>query len=129
MSKLPFKVVAVDMDGTFMRNDQTFDHQRFNRILNQLRADGAHFIVSSGRPYTRLREDFAGFLTRIDMIADNGSLLLKDNEIISSHLLTYQTTVDLIKFVQKHYPESSVIVTGVYHSYTTIDASPDFKKK
>ena len=116
MSKLPFKVVAVDMDGTFMRNDQTFDHQRFNRILNQLRADGAHFIVSSGRPYTRLREDFAGFLTRIDMI-------------ISSHLLTYQTTVDLIKFVQKHYPESSVIVTGVYHSYTTIDASPDFKKK
>ena len=50
MSKLPFKVVAVDMDGTFMRNDQTFDHQRFNRILNQLRADGAHFIVSSGRP-------------------------------------------------------------------------------
>ncbi|XGK32527.1 Cof-type HAD-IIB family hydrolase [Lactobacillus acidophilus] len=129
MSKLPFKVVAVDMDGTFMRDDQTFDHQRFNRILNQLRADGAHFIVSSGRPYTRLREDFAGFLTRIDMIADNGSLLLKDNEIISSHLLTYQTTVDLIKFVQKHYPESSVIVTGVYHSYTTIDASPDFKKK
>ena len=44
MSKLPFKVVAVDMDGTFMRDDQTFDHQRFNRILNQLRADGAHLL-------------------------------------------------------------------------------------
>ena len=31
MSKLPFKVIAVDMDGTFMRDNQTFDHKRFDR--------------------------------------------------------------------------------------------------
>ena len=129
MNKLPFKVVAVDMDGTFMRDNQTFDHKRFDRILNQLRDQGGHFIVSSGCPYTRLREDFAGFLTRIDMIADNGSLLLQDNNIISTHLLTYKTTVDLIHFIQEHYPESSVIVTGVDNSYTTVNASPDFKQK
>lgn len=129
MNKLPFKVVAVDMDGTFMRDNQTFDHKRFDRILNQLRDQGGHFIVSSGRPYTRLREDFAGFLTRIDMIADNGSLLLQDNNIISTHLITYKTTVDLIHFIQEHYPESSVIVTGVNNSYTTVNASPDFKQK
>ena len=87
MNKLPFKVVAVDMDGTFMRDNQTFDHKRFDRILNQLKDQGGHFIVSSGRPYTRLRKDFAGFLNQIDMIADNGSLLLQDNQIISTHLL------------------------------------------
>lgn len=55
MNKLPFKVVAVDMDGTFMRDNQTFDRKRFDRILNQLRDQGGHFIVSCGRPYTRLR--------------------------------------------------------------------------
>lgn len=129
MNKLPFEVIAVDMDGTFMRDNQTFNHKRFDRILNQLRDQGGHFIVSSGRPYTRLREDFAGFLTRIDMIADNGSLLLQDNNIISTHLITYKTTVDLIHFIQEHYPESSVIVTGVDNSYTTVNASPDFKQK
>lgn len=128
MNKLPFKVVAVDMDGTFMRDDQTFDHKRFNRILNQLRADGAHFIVSSGRPYQRLQKDFMGFLDRIDMIADNGSLLLQDDKIISTHLLTYKATLDLINFIQNHYPESSIIVTGIENSYTTINASPDFKQ-
>lgn len=36
MTKLPFKVVAVDMDGTFMHDDQTFDHKRFDRILTEL---------------------------------------------------------------------------------------------
>ena len=128
MSKIPFKVVAVDMDDIFMRDNQTFDHKRFDRILNQLHEKGIHFIVSSGRPYTELRRNFAGFLTRIDMIADNGSLLLQDNNIISTHLLTYPTAIDVIKFVQERYPDSSMIVTGVENSYTTMDASPEFKK-
>lgn len=128
MSKIPFKVVAVDMDGTFMRDDQTFNHKKFDRLLDQLRADGGHFIVSSGRPYERLGKDFMGFLDRIDMIADNGSLLLQDDKIINTHLITYKTTIDLIKFIQEHYPESSIIVTGVENSYTTINSSPDFKQ-
>jgi Cof subfamily protein (haloacid dehalogenase superfamily) len=128
MNKIPFKVVAVDMDGTFMRDDQTFDHKRFDRVLTDLRAQGGHFIVSSGRPYQRLRRDFAGFLDRIDMIADNGSLLIQDDQIISTHLLTHRATLDLIRFIQEHYPESSIIVTGVENSYTTINASPSFKQ-
>lgn len=40
MTKLPFKVVAVDMDGTFMHDDQTFDHKRFDRILTELHKKG-----------------------------------------------------------------------------------------
>ena len=128
MSKLPFKVIAVDMDGTFMRDNQTFDHKRFDRILDQIHENKAHFIVSSGRPYSRLRKDFTGFLDRIDMIADNGSLLIQDDNIISTHLLTHKTTMELLEFIQIHYPESSVIVTGINSSYTTMDASPAFKQ-
>ncbi|AEG40738.1 Cof-type HAD-IIB family hydrolase [Lactobacillus kefiranofaciens] len=128
MNKLPFKVIAADMDGTFMRDDQTFDYKRFDRILDQIHENDAHFIVSSGRPYSRLRRDFAGFLDRIDMIADNGSLLIQDDNIISTHLLTHKTTVELLEFIQVHYPNSSVIVTGINSSYTTLDASPDFKQ-
>lgn len=128
MNKLPFKVIAVDMDGTFMRDDQTFDHQRFDRILDEIHKHHAHFIVSSGRPYSRLRRDFAGFLDRIDMIADNGSLLIQDDNIISTHLITHKTTIELLQFIQAKYPNSSVIVTGINNSYTTLDASPDFKQ-
>lgn len=128
MNQIPFKVVAVDMDGTFMRDNQTFDRQRFSHILNQLHENNIHFIVSSGRPYTELRRNFAGFLTKIDMIADNGSLLLQDNNIISTHLLTYKTAVDVIRFVHEHYSDSSMIVTGIENAYMTINASPEFKK-
>lgn len=128
MSKLPFKIVAADMDGTFMRDDQTFDQQRFNRILDQIREDKAHFIVSSGRPYSLLKKNFANFIDRIDMIADNGAVLIQDDNIISTHLLTHKTVLDLLEFIKLHYPQSSGIVTGINSSYTTIDASPNFKQ-
>ncbi len=31
------KMVAVDMDGTFVRSDQTFDEERFKRILARMK--------------------------------------------------------------------------------------------
>lgn len=125
---IPFKAVAVDMDGTFMRDDSTFDHKRFDCILKQLHEQGAHFIVSSGRPYGRLQKDFAEFLDRIDIIADNGAVLLRNNKIISTQLLTYETVVDFIKFMQKHYPENAMIVTGLKDSYMMASGSTYFKK-
>ena len=62
------------------------------------------------------------------MIADNGSILIQEDNIISTHLLTHKTTMELLEFIQIHYPESSVIVTGINSSYTTMDASPAFKQ-
>ena len=128
MKKLPFKVVAVDMDGTFMHDNQTFNHKHFDRVLTELRKNKVHFIAASGRPYSRLKRDFAGFTDRIDMIADNGALLIQDGEVINTHLLTYKTTLELLKFIQANCPDSSVIVTGIDNSYTALDASPIFKQ-
>ena len=82
MIHIPFKAVAVDMDGTFENDDKQYDHQRFEKILTKLRQHHVHFIVSSGRPLSRLRQDFYDFLDRIDIVADNGSILTQDNKKI-----------------------------------------------
>lgn len=36
MTTIPFKVVAVDMDGTFLTEKKTFDHELFGKILKKL---------------------------------------------------------------------------------------------
>lgn len=128
MKNIPFKAVAVDMDGTFDNDDLTFDHPHFEKVLTKLRQRHIHFIVSSGRPLVRLRRDFAGFLDRIDMIADNGSLLIQDNSIISSHVLTYKTSVALINFIQDNYPEAHIVASGMDHAYLSKNAPTDFKR-
>ncbi|WP_288627190.1 HAD hydrolase family protein, partial [uncultured Lactobacillus sp.] len=48
---LPFKAVAVDMDGTFLDDRKQFNHKEFDQILTEFEQRGVHFIVASGRPY------------------------------------------------------------------------------
>ena len=69
MKEIPFKAVAVDIDGTFMTDQRTYDYEWFDRILTKLKERHIHFIVSSGRPLSRLKCDFENFLDRIDLIA------------------------------------------------------------
>ncbi|MCX8735965.1 MULTISPECIES: Cof-type HAD-IIB family hydrolase [Lactobacillus] len=127
MTSIPFKAVAVDMDGTFENDDKQFDHQRFEKVLTRLRAQHVHFIVSSGRPLSRLRQDFFEFLDRIDIVADNGSILTQDNQIIARHVFTYKTGIKLINFIQDNYPEVKIAASGLDRAYMNKKAPAKFK--
>ncbi len=127
MTTIPFKAVAVDMDGTFENDDKQFDHERFEQVLTKLREHHVHFIVSSGRPLSRLRQDFYDFLDRIDIVADNGSILTQDNKIIARHVFTYKTGIKLINFIQVNYPEIKIAASGLERSYINKKAPTQFK--
>lgn len=53
-SAMGIRVVAVDMDGTFLRPDMTFDADRFNAIRRRMDAAGVRFVVASGNQYWQL---------------------------------------------------------------------------
>lgn len=129
MSNIPFKAIAVDMDGTFMNSENKYDHAAFRKILTQIKQKHLHFIVSSGRPLDRLRIDFADFLNEIDIIAENGAVLVRDNRIINTHYFTYKTVIKLIRYIHANYPHVSLIVSGMEHSYMLSTAPADFKAK
>lgn len=128
MNKIPFKAVAVDMDGTFVTSDNYYNRKRFDQILTQLHNHHIHFIAASGRPLSRLKEDFAGFMNRIDLITDNGAVLVRDNKIINSHYFTYPTAMKLINFLQSKYPNISIIACGIDNSYVAANSLSGFKK-
>lgn len=48
MDSNQIKLVAVDIDGTFVRSDYTYDVPRFKRILSRMKDDGCQFVVASG---------------------------------------------------------------------------------
>ena len=45
------KLVAVDVDGTFMRSDYTWDEARFEKIFARMKKAGCNFVVASGNQY------------------------------------------------------------------------------
>lgn len=67
------KIIAVDMDGTFLNDKKTYDRERFQAQLLALKARGIRFVVASGNQYYRLREYFAGIdCNDIAYVAENG---------------------------------------------------------
>lgn len=129
MSKIPFKAVAVDMDGTFTNSQKQYDRDYFQRVLTKLKENHIHFIVASGRPLIRLKRDFEGFLDKIDLIADNGGLLVQDNNIINSHYFTHRSSIQLVDFIQTNYPNTSIIANGLDNSYMKTNAPVALKKQ
>lgn len=55
---MPISLVAVDMDGTFLRPDMTYDRERFLGLRQRMRDAGVRFVVASGNQYWQLRSFF-----------------------------------------------------------------------
>lgn len=47
------KIYASDMDGTFLREDHSFDKDRFRRILNQFKEKGYLFVAKKWAIYAK----------------------------------------------------------------------------
>ena len=42
------KLIAVDMDGTFLRDDKSYDEEKFAKIYQELEKRNIIFTVASG---------------------------------------------------------------------------------
>lgn len=130
MKQLPFKAVAVDVDGTFENDKKEYDHKMFGEILYRLHKHGAHFIIASGRPAGRLSDDFGDFIDSVDFVADNGAVLVRDGKIIRTTCFSKKGILHLIDYMHQRYPGSvaTLLISGVKHSYFLKSTPPEFKK-
>lgn len=80
------RMVAVDMDGTFLTDAKTFDTARFDSILRRMDGHGIRCVVASGNTYAKLAEYMRGFENRgIIYVAENGAYLRDDAGDIAVH--------------------------------------------
>ena len=80
--KPEIKMVAVDVDGTFVRSDYTYEIPRFKRILSQMNDFGCHFVVASGNQYYQLRDLFLGYYDELSFVAENGAFVKDRKELV-----------------------------------------------
>lgn len=68
------KLIATDMDGTFLDSDKRFDPE-FIDIFYQLKEKGIKFVIASGNQYYRLYQKFLPLSEQMYFIAENGSYI------------------------------------------------------
>ncbi len=118
------RLVAVDMDGTFLDDSMGYDRARFAALHEQLAALGVRFVVASGNQYHQLRSFFPDHPDTL-FVAENGAVIA-DWSGGELRVQTIPSDVAVITWrTLEKWPDVHVIVCGRHAAYVRDDADPE----
>lgn len=115
------KLVAVDMDGTFLNDKMDYDRALFGEIHEQMLEQGIRFVVASGNQYYQLRSFFEGY-PDIVYVSENGALIRDDEQIYFDSAFSEDAVHQIIE-VLGSYPAVNWAACGVKAAYVLKTAS------
>ncbi|UWF32771.1 Cof-type HAD-IIB family hydrolase [Lactiplantibacillus plantarum] len=93
-------IIATDLDGTFLRDDHQFDHHRFQAQLDQMNAQGQHFVVASGNQLQHCIDVFDGINGELTYVAENGGLVIDNHgNVLAGSLIEPALYQELLVYV------------------------------
>ena len=109
------KLIATDMDGTFLDSSKRFSMEFFD-IFEELRKRKIKFVIASGNQYFRLYQKFLPISNEMYFIGENGSYIAKGVKLIATNTLKKEQVQAVIQLVESH-PELNMILCGVKSAY------------
>lgn len=119
------RVIAVDMDGTFLDNNSEYDRVRFQKQYNELKKRGIRFVVASGNQYYQLASFFPDICDEISFVAENGAFVLEAGEKIFNGGLDAES-VKKINAILENYGGIDFVVCGLRSAWVKKGASEAF---
>ncbi|WP_220738708.1 Cof-type HAD-IIB family hydrolase [Leuconostoc miyukkimchii] len=78
---MSIKLIASDLDATFLKNDKTFNEVLFQEVLDKLHAKGGQFVVATGNHVQKVQDYFKNFDGQYQLIANNGAEVILDGKL------------------------------------------------
>jgi Cof subfamily protein (haloacid dehalogenase superfamily) len=117
------RLVAVDMDGTFLRDDKTYDGPRFARLLEEVRRREIIFVVASGNQYYQLREFFPEH-PELYFAAENGAMIVGPKGELAVNVLEPELVAPSVAAMRTRLAER-MVVCGRRSAYMLASALPE----
>lgn len=121
------KLIATDMDGTFLRDDMSYDKEKFAQLYQKLQAQGIQFVVASGNQYFQLKSFFEKY-PDIIYISENGALIRDNNQTLAKHAFDDETVQKILEKIQT-IPDLKLLVCGAKSAYTLTTTDPAHVKQ
>ncbi|KTR47810.1 sugar phosphatase [Pantoea ananatis] len=110
------RMIAVDMDGTFLDENKQYNVQRFSRQYALLKQKGIHFVVASGNQYYQLQRYFPDIKNDIAFVAENGAWVSEGDDEIFCGELAKKSVHRVLDILAKE-PDISTVVCGRNGAY------------
>ncbi|MBS9335321.1 Cof-type HAD-IIB family hydrolase [Fructobacillus sp. M1-13] len=127
---MTIKLIASDMDGTFLAGEDTYDRVHFEKVLSQLKDKNIRFVAASGRRLENLEALFQpmadyGLLDQIDYVGSNGSVVKVPGQVLSAVYLTAEQIKKVIAWNAKSVAKSEnlIVLSGTKGTYVSNHAS------
>lgn len=113
---MAIKLIAVDMDGTFLDSHKKYDRKRFEYLLDLMDEKGIRFVCASGNQLSKLESYFDSLTDRITFVAENGAYIVTGNEVLFSAAIPKEIVQKGIDALQA-YSAAPFLLAGVNASY------------
>lgn len=121
------KLIAVDMDGTFLSDAKTYNRERFLAQYARMKQQGIRFVVASGNQYYQLASFFPEIAEEIAFVAENGAWVVSEGEDLFNGKLSkrqYDQVIDHLLTL----PKVETIACGKRSGYTLKSYDEAFKR-
>ena len=127
-----YKLVAIDMDGTLLKNDKTISKENFSAIQNAKKA-GVKVVLATGRPLNGIQK----YLSMLNLLEDDDYAIsfggaavqkTKNGKFISSSSLNSDNWKELFELSQKldvniHALTKDSCITPKNNKYSNVEAT------
>lgn len=110
------RLVAVDMDGTLLDEHGKVPPTLWD-TLDRLAARGIAFAPASGRQYATLKQQFGEHGEQMVFIAENGSLVMRAGDEVSSFVFAPQIVREIITAVREMSHDVGMVLCGKRAAY------------
>ena len=112
------KMIAVDMDGTFLNEQKEYNRERFQRLFQQMQEKGIKFVVASGNQYDQLKSFFPEEHEKMSFVAENGANIVVEGSHFYNARLNTEVVLEALAKIKSLDPTVLVLCgkNGAYVS-------------
>ncbi len=97
---MPLQLVAIDLDATLLRDDKSYDKERFSQIVHTLVDEGITVAIASGNDVEKIKSYMPEeLLDKIYLAGDNGNDVERAGEHIHTNFFSFKALKQISELV------------------------------
>lgn len=114
------KLIAVDMDGTFLNRQRQYDRPRFERLFKIMHQLDIKFVIASGDSYVLLQQYFPDLYPQMNFVAKNGANIYLGVTKLYQSKIAPELIQQVMNVLQNFEPDP-LIMCGPVNAYVLAD--------
>lgn len=122
------KLIATDMDGTWLSDNKTYDEELFLQEFAVMQERDIKFVIASGNQYENIYSRFPKTARKMFFIAENGALVAKGRQVLHTDSLSDDDFQTILQ-ITREYSEEKVTVSGLASAYVLESDGPEYARE